>query len=511
MSRFKHGALTVCLCLIALANTGCAQGDGLTESDRTSLVIHVPNADERVLGPDFVRPWSLVFLGLSVDPEGTEDHQPRLLDRWEHTPDYTEWTLYLRDDVRWDDGVPVTAADVKFSLEFWSHPEVMYEYPFFEKIMTLDSHSLQITFKKPVAGTIFTYSWLAMLPKHSLDTLKVEQIFDWPFWIQPIGNGPYRYSRHIPGIMTELTANPDYYGERPNISTVVLRFGGNPLTELLSGNVDVASDITPLESVQLTADPRFQIYHRIQYSQDVAIAWNHHNPLFSDAAVRRALTMSIDRRELHRLLNYPDDIPIFDVPAKTRHFVHGLVPDPLPFDPERAAQELVSEGWVDTDDDGIREKNGQEFRFTLSISPETAAQAVYVQDQLHRAGIGMEISTHDRSVLWKITRERDFDATILTYNYIERFGEFRASGYDNPDARRLRDAAWFTIDQGEVDRHLGELWQIFATEIPVTYLHPRLSYVAANRRVGGMQNGRDIYSMIEHLWIEDEEGTDDPS
>ncbi len=69
----------------------------------------------------------------------------------------------------------------------------------------------------------------------------------------------------------------------------------------------------------------------------------------------------------------------------------------------------------------------------------------------------------------------------------------------------LSTTAQFTIDQDEVDQHLGELWQIFEAEIPVTYMHPRLSYVAAHRRVRGMRNGRDIYSTIEHLWIEEEE------
>jgi peptide/nickel transport system substrate-binding protein len=342
-----------------------------------------------------------------------------------------------------------------------------------------------------------------MVPKHLLDTLDVKRMFSWPFWIQPVGDGPYRYVRHVPKIMTELEANPDYYGETPKVPRIVLRYGGNPLVELLSGNVDIVSSVTPLQAMQLAADPRFRIYHTVDRQHTVAITWNHRNPLFRDADVRRALTMSIDRRELNRILNYPDDIPIFDVPVLRRHLLQGIVPDPLPFAPERAARLFARAGWVDTDNDNILEKDGQEFRFTLDTTVQESAEAVFIQDQFRRAGIRMEIRTYDRIALIFKIREHDFDAVIQTYNYIEQFGEFRISGYENPEISRLRDGAWFTFDQNDSDKHMRELWQIFGADIPVTYLHPKLQFLAAHRRVKGMQNNRYLFSIVEHLWIKD--------
>jgi len=507
MHRCRHGLKNAFICLVALSCVQCGQPGDLGDHHSSTLVIHIPNQDESVLGPNGANPWFLVFLGLTADPEYTEVQQPRLLERWEHTADYTEWTAHLRDDVIWDDGVPVTAEDVKFSLELWTNPEIGYEYRYYEKITILDSHTLEITFKKPVAVTLFRYSWLAMVPKHSLDTLGVEQgqIFSWPFWVQPIGDGPYRYVRHVPKTMVELRANPDYFGEQPSIPRVVLQFGGKPLIELLSGNVDLATDITPLEAVQLAADPRFRVYHRVRSAQAVAIAWNHRNPLFQDAAVRKALTLAINRRELHRVLNYPDDLPIFDVPALTRHFVEGVVPEPLPFDPERAARLLTRSGWVDSDNNGIREKDGQEFRFALSVSPETSASAIYIQEQFKQVGVDMEISAQDQFALRHYIRDQVFEATIFRYNYTEQFNDFWLTGYVNPEASRLRDAAWFSIDKDEVDRNLEQLWKIFAEDVPVTYLHPSLSYSAAHRRIRGLNNGQDIFSTVEYLWIEDEE------
>jgi peptide/nickel transport system substrate-binding protein len=242
----------------------------------------------------------------------------------------------------------------------------------------------------------------------------------------------------------------------------------------------------------------------VKYQSHVAILWNHRNPLFQDAEVRRALTLSIDRRELNQVLNYPANLPVFDVPATQRHFRAGTVPDPMPFDPERAARLLAEAGWIDTDDDGIREKDGQEFRFTLSTTELEATEAVYIQDQYRRVGVQMEISTYDRTALKLKTREpHDFDAAIFTYNYIEHFDEFRDSGYKNPEVSRLRDAIWFTIDQEAADRDLRELWRIFEAEIPITYLHPTLSYLAAHRRVKGLENDMDLFSNVEYLSLED--------
>jgi peptide/nickel transport system substrate-binding protein len=384
-------------------------------------------------------------------------------------------------------------------------------------ITVLDDHTLRMTFPDPPSRTIFVFNFLPIVPKHLLDSLEIQEMFGWPFWVQPVGNGPFRYRRHVPQVMTELEVNPDYYGPAPKVPSIVLQYGGNGLVELLGGNVDIATLITPMESIRLSEDPRFRIYHRAQYQHQVAIAWNHRLPLFQDPVVRRALTMSIDRRELHRVLNYPADLAIFDVPANARHHAEGMVPDPLPFDPEGASRLLASAGWVDTDGDAILDKNGEDFRFTLLAYEETAAQAVYIQDQFRRVGVRMEISTHERNVVRDRVRAHDFDASIQTYNYIEQFGEFRVTGYVNAEVSRLRDAAWFTIDQDEVDTAMRELWRIVGEDIPITFLHPRIRYLAAHRRVKGLQNtnGRlptdtPLSRLLEHVWIEDDRGAGGP-
>jgi peptide/nickel transport system substrate-binding protein len=509
--KFKRSIIAISVFSIAMLTLGCSEEKQELQSETPSLAIHVPDQDERLMGPLGADPWFMVFLGLADGSESSDNPEPRLLDRWEHTPDYTEWTVHVRDGLQWGDGVPVTAKDVKFSLELWTNPNIGYEYRFFDEITVLDNQNLRMNFKEPVSSKIFVFNWLAMLPSHLLEDQDLDSIFSWPFWIQPVGNGPYRYTRHIPGVMMELDANPDYFGEAPGVPKVLLKFGGNALTELLSGNVDIASSITPLQAVQLEKDPRFRIYHRIRYQSHIGILWNHRNPLFQDAKVRKALTLAIDRRELNQVLNFPVGLPIFDVPAVKRHHVRAVVPEPMPYDPELAGQLLAQAGWVDTNNDGIREKDGLEFRFSLSTTEMEAAKAVYIQDKYRRIGVHMDIDSYDRGALMhKIREPHDFDAAIHAFNHIEEFRGPGHSGYENAEVSRLRDVVWYSIDQEVADKALRELWEIFEAEIPVTYLHHRLSYLAAHRRVDGLKNDIHFYSAVERLTIKDENSVPDP-
>jgi peptide/nickel transport system substrate-binding protein len=500
------GIKFILICCVALLTIQCSRDDQPVTAETPTLRIHVPDQDERLFGPLGANPWFLVFLGLADGAESSDFPEPRLLDRWEHSPDYTQWTVHVREGVHWDDGVPVTADDVKFSLELWTDPQIGYEYRFFDEITVLDRQNLRMSFKEPVSAKIFVFNWLAILPKHLLEPLDLDSIFSWPFWIEPVGNGPFRYVRHVPGVMTELEPNPGYFGEAPGVSRLVLKFGGNGLTELLSGNVDVASRVTPLQAVQLANDPRFRIYHTIEYQSHVGILWNHRNPLFQDANVRRALTLAIDRRELNQVQDFPDRLPVFDVPALKRHYDKGAVPAPMPFSPSSAGQLLDRAGWLDTDNDGIREKAGREFRFTLSTTEMEASKAVYIQEQFRRIGVHMEVDFLDRSALMhKIREPFDFDASIHYFNFIGEFGSTpNFAGYDDPEVKRLRDAIWYSIDQEAADRDLEKLWRIFEADIPVTYLHQALSYFVAHRSVRGLENDIRFFSNVEHLSIEAE-------
>lgn len=510
----SHTITLACLCLIALASIHCSPGIDRVYSRGSTVTVLYPG-DEWVLGPSWDSEVKmLVFLPLVTYEEydGGELLQPGLAERWEHSPDYRTWTFYLRRDIRWHDGSPVTAHDIKFTVDLWAHPDVQHYAGLLSGTLTvLDDYTLRVDNKRP--NRYFLGGWDVYHPKHLLESLDFKNFWQWEFWTHPIGNGPYRYVRHVPKTMMEFEANPDYYKGKPKIERVILKFAGaSGLTELLSENVDILLNVKGEDVRQLRKDSRFRIYYGLAPGR-LQIFWNHRHELFRHAIIRQALTLAINRRELHELLDYPRDIPLFDGICTSRQFRQRHCGEALPYDPGMARELLDKAGWRDQNRDGVREKDGGEFRFTLIVTPGNLTQAaVYSQEQLRRIGIEMEVLTLESSVVRQRLLAGEFEAAIYTIastpgHHEEFFGDQSPIGYANPRVSELLAAARVAMNLDERDQIYRELGEIFRNEVPVTFLFPRVIFVVAHRRIRGLESPyrADPIWMMEHLWLEDED------
>jgi peptide/nickel transport system substrate-binding protein len=451
----------------------------------------------------------LMFLPLVESMSGYQDPQPVLAESWEHSEDYKEWTFYLRKNVTWHDGVPVTAQDIKFTFDLRRKLNRAIG-----SVEILDEHTIKFISPRPInvlnSSDVF-------YPKHLLEGLDPEEFFDWEFWTHPVGNGPYRYVRHVPKTMVELKANPDYYRGKPKIERVILRFVENYLTELLSGNIDAAGELNSVDLLAIKKDPRFRTYHGWG-NQTGAIYWNHDYSLFQSPEIRRALTLAINRLELAEVMNYPEGVPLKDTIMTIRQFLRGAYPDPLPHDPDQARKILEKHGWLDIDGNGIRECDGKEFRFMAHISsslPGAEECAVYVQDQYRRIGIRMEIQALERNLLVKRIRNSDFEALFFLIHgntNQPNFGDFRLFGrtsplkYNNPEMIRLLEAARSEMDPDKLDKIYEKIMPIFVEDMPMTLLLPWTYNSVAHKKIKGLGDIKvdPIWSM-EHLWIEEED------
>ena len=509
----RHGSFLPTLCLLATMVLGCAGETGRQPGDESTLTI-LSLWDEHVLGlPYDMLDKFLVFLPLATENEAGE-LEGRLAQSWEHSDDLRAWTISLRSDIRWHDGVPVTAHDVKFTLDLMKHPDVLWADPDAFEVRVLDDTSYTITYRKPSIGNPLD-SWTVYYPKHLLEGLDTARWMQWEFWTRPVGNGPYRYVRHVAGTLLELEANPDFYMGRPRIDRVVLKFGGQPLAELLSGNVDVVPLATEADLLWLADDPRFRIYQAPQSHAIHAIVWNQRHPAFRDPRVRRALTQAVDREELLRVLNLPEDTPVLDVLFTVDQFRRGELPAPLPYDPEEASRLLEEAGWQDTDDDGIRQRGGRPFEFSALVAPLFGLEraAVYIQSQLRRVGIRMEVERLEILALFERVTAREFDAVIAEIHTrgdrgagALHFEEDSPIGYANPRVGSLLRQKGLMFDRAEVDSIYRELWPIFQADLPVTFLFPIVRTTIAHRRVRGLASPYRIDPVlhIEQLWLEDE-------
>ncbi len=500
--------MELCAGSVALAAVGCGRDRAPAESSTMTVLYPI---DERGLGPAWDMPSQfLVFLPL-VARNANGEFEGRLAEGWEHSPDYRTWTVHLRRGLRWHDGVPVTAHDVKFTLDLLAH-QLQWLSPDAYSVRVLDDSAYTITYHRRAHIGSPLDDYAVYYPKHVLEKLDANNFANWDFWTHPVGNGPYRHVRHVPKIMMELEANPDYYRGKPRIERVVLKFGPPSIAELTSGNVDAITYVNNKDLLKLAGDSPFRSYWYVDSSRLNAIVWNHHNALFRDAGIRRALTLAINRRELLRVLNLPQQTPVFDSFFTDDQLRRGDLPQPLGYNPEGAQRLLEQAGWRETHANGPRQRNGISFRFTLLASPQqqwqtgTEEASIYVQAQLRRIGVEVEIQTMDFRVVRQRIEANKFDAAILPLSPADFLRLAVEIGYSNPQMAALFRQAEATMDPSAESRVCRELAPIFERDVPVTFISPaRWWSTVARRRVHGLSSpyrAEPVWYM-EDLWLED--------
>jgi peptide/nickel transport system substrate-binding protein len=491
-------ALTCCL---ASTGVACGRIEDSALARGSTVIMAVP--DIEALKPDQWDLDMLTFLALAKQNERGE-LEGQLAASWDHSSDHREYTFHLRTGLRWNDGIPVTAHDVKFTLDLLCDPDVG-EYSGIEATVVDDS-TVRIRAANPGYMADITY-----FPRHLLEELDPKRFWQWDFWTRPVGNGPYRFVRYVPETLMEFEANPDYFGSKPRIERVILKFVGEAaITELLAGNVDIApAELTQIP--RIARDPRFRLFFHASPGGR-GIYWRTDHRLFSDSRVRHALTVAVDRRELLGLLNLPDALPITDGVFTGRQFRRGEWPEPLPYDPEEARALLDAAGWVDRDGDGVREKDGRQFRFTATVwqgdgMPELA---VYVREFLRQVGVHMEIVVLEEPMMFETLRAGDFEALFMVVQsgvsaQQRDFGRENRIGYYNPEAFAVIDSLQVTADPGEVDRFYLRLTEIYRADMQVTRLIPWSTAWFVHKRVRGMSTPfrAEPDTYMETLWVEE--------
>lgn len=332
--------------------------------------------------------------------------------------DYTSVIWKLRDDVYWSDGTPFTADDVKFTFEYNSNPEVssasQASYEFVDRVEVVDAHTVQVYFKAPTLAWMvpFVGSNGLILPRHIFEPYTGANAREAPANLIPVGTGPYRV---VPDTATNTGLVPQgtlFFGtklvetnkivfepnpyfrdlDKPFFSRVIAQGGGTPLeaARLLfqEGNIDYAYNLT-LPSSQLD---KFQNMGRGRVvptfgSTVELIELNHTDPntpgpndelsslavphpFFSDLRVRQAVAHAIDREAIADLYGATGR-STSNILVAPSEFVSRNTPF-YPFDLDRARALLEEAGWIDTDGDGVREKDGR----TLSVVYQTGVTEV---------------------------------------------------------------------------------------------------------------------------------------
>jgi peptide/nickel transport system substrate-binding protein len=464
-----------------------------------------------------------IFAGLLKNDPSFEI-QYNLAESWDISEDDLVHTLKLKEGIKFHDGEPLTAEDVKFTLEIPLHED--YDGPragYFEKIESVevvDELTVKVTLNE-VDPKIHIALGYHILPKHILGEVAVADLGEYTEFNtkNPIGAGPFKFDTWEDGQYVKVVANDDYWDGRPYLDSLTFRIIPDAdalMTALAAGDVHYytvpSSDIATVKEWEANGQLKIESGLALSYTY---LGYNLRNPLFEDKKVRQALTHALDRNLIVESV-MDGDGEVADVPESPLSWAYDEDVPRFEYDVEKAKAMLEEAGWT-PGADGTLEKDGQKFEFTLKTNQGNKVRediAVVVQEQFSELGIKvtpdiMEWSAFladidppawnfDAIILgWALSTDPD-PSGIFHTKEIENGLNF--VGWSNPEADALMDEANRTMDQDERAGMIQEINRIIAEEQPYTFLY----YPNAHRAMPTNLEGTEFHARLEfyniHKW-----------
>jgi peptide/nickel transport system substrate-binding protein len=451
----------------------------------------------------------LAGMGPTLLTAGDRDFVPLLARSWSRRDSVT-LVFELDPRARWQDGVPVTARDVVFTVTRAKNPAVAPRLAdLLRRIKAVEAegdHRVIFRFSEPYPEQFYDATFhVAPLPSHLLDSLPVEAVARSSFVTQPVGSGPYRLVRSVAGQFVELAANPRFFLGKPRLERVIIRAAADPearLNMVLGGQADAIDNVVPpLDNIRrISADSTLRVIP-VPSPTVGFLLFNQRDPrdsarshrVLSDVRVRRAITLGLDRHLMVRaVFGSYGEVPYG--PVSPILWIRHHAPRAARQNIAEARRLLAQAGWRDSDGDGTLDRGGQPLTLTLSL-PNTSAirrqMSLLAQEQLRQLGIKLDLQQLEFP-LWLERRSAgrfdiDFGATSqdpspsgLSQGWSCRGGT-NVAKYCSPRTDSLLDRA--VTGRGGSDP--AETWVAVLRQIeadaPATFLYAP-SYVYAVKR-----------------------------
>ncbi|MBN1353040.1 MAG: peptide-binding protein [Candidatus Omnitrophica bacterium] len=450
---------------------------------------------------------ALVFNGL-VKYTKNLDIVGDLAEYWDTSEDGTKIIFHLRRNVKWHDGYPFTAEDVKFTYESIIDPSVPTPYggdfKMIKSLEMLDEYTVEVVYREPFAPGLS--SWIMpIMPKH---VLKGENFITTGFARNPVGTGPYKFKSWETGYRIDLVSNHEYFEHRPYINRYIYRVIPDPATmflELETFGID-SMDLTPIQYTKETNTAVFKKrFNKFKFPSFgyTYMAYNLMDEKFRDKKVRQALNYAVDKNEII------EGVLLGEGRVCTGHFVpeswaFNKNVRAYRFEPEKARKLLEESGWRDTDGDGWLDKNGKRFEFTILTNQGNDMRrmtAEIIQRRLKDIGIKVNIRILEWSVfINEFVNKKRFEAVILgwglgrepdCYDIFHSSktmpGEFNFISYSNLDIDRLLEEGRRTFDREKRTVIYNEVHRILYDDQPYMFLYIPNALLALQKRFMGVE------------------------
>ena len=435
--------------------------------------------------------------------------QPWLATRWEQ-PDALTWIFHLRDGVRFQDGRPLGAKDVAYTIRSMMDGTLVTAkggaFVAVDAIEVLDRLTLRLRLKRPAAGLLFNMSdgIFGVVP---LGAGK-------DFGQHPIGSGPFRFVSAVQDKEVLVERNHDYWADKMESAKLPaepgygrrierVRFAVVPdaitaALELKKGSADIASNVVTLDMVhELAQEPGLKVESAAS-SRVIYTNFNVNDPVLKDRRVRQAVACAMDRQAIVNAI-WRGQAEVADTLLPVGHWAAATSAElaTYPHDVERAKR-LLDEAGFPARQDGIR------LRITLKTSTDesTRLMAAVLQQQLRAVGIDLQIRSAEFGTFYSDVTKGAFQMYALRwigsnedpdiFRYVFGSDSFPPKGgnrgrYSNARMDLLMKAASLTADRAEQRRDYVEVQRILSEDLPGIPLWYPNNQVVHTRRLTGIK------------------------
>ena len=436
------------------------------------------------------------------DPE-TNSMVDNVCTDWQVSEDGKTATFTVPEGMYYSTGEQVEPEDVVASIQHGL--DVSPYSDGYSNIESMDVDGRQVTLHLSEFRSDMQYYFCAgfvtVIDKDELDTMTNEELL---WGCHPYGMYALAEDGYVSGSEVKLVKNEGFSCSNPlvenqgagHFENVSVRFNVEEFTQtedLKAGNVDLIMSITEAQKIDLEGDDTIVLadttYPNIDYFE-----MNTDSPIFSDINVRTALALSIDREAL---VDVVDGMiaPAYSMITESMQNYNADTAEwfkaNLANDKERAMELLEESGWVDSDGDGIREKDGETLTFTWYAWTDSTTIPEAMAEQLREVGFDMQIETLDGNYVYESINADDYDAGIEWLSWAEPMLIFNACYYDlnapgNTDQYYADvEAAATTIDTDTRTELVGDLQMHLFENVNMIPMYSELSFTAMNADLQG--------------------------
>ncbi|MBS4190754.1 peptide-binding protein [Bacillus sp. FJAT-49705] len=464
----------------------------------------------------------LVTINREFKPEGD------VAESWEVSDDGLKWTFKIRQGMKFHDGHDLTADDVIFSYSLPLHKDYKgpsgLPFQVIKEINKVDDYTVEFVLTEPYAPFITITATMGVLPKHILGDVPVEELGKNEFNTKkPIGSGPFKFAVWKEGQYVKVEAFDDYYAGRPYLDSIIYKIVPDAnaiIAQLQAGDITYTS-ISP---TNVSIAKKMADEGKLVLKSGVSNAWeyigyNLRNPLFQDIKVRQALTHAIDRESIvQSVLDGAGEVA--HGPGSPANWAFTEDVPKFDYDPKKASQMLEEAGWK-KGSDGILEKDGKKFSFTLTTTSANDIRqqiATVAQQQLAEVGIEVKIELLEWSAYIEETTppKWNFDAIVAgwsigsdpdpTYFWHSKEIEqgLNYGAFSNPKVDELLEKNTQVSDIDERKAVISEAEKIVTEEQPYTFLYYPMSYLGHSPKLHGPEfSVANSYYDIHKWWMEE--------